>query len=320
VLEVRDEPYVRFYGNDVVACNDVTGGYGGRATANSAYTAASNQNNYVGGASQLAIFAAGQISGVLPGSQSLRSSLWEYSFANNVLSRSAGLANFGGGFNGGLCGSTIVSTFPNTAGYETGNTNGTNNLNGNKSNPTFSRTGATTIATSNGGSRNIIDNIVIYVDGNLTIQNNIEYSTGGSWNIGSIPSLKVYVTGNIYIDNDVTQLDGQYVAAGDIHTCTNSGVPVLGNVPFIANNCGQNLVINGNFKANKVHFLRSIGTILYGVPYEAYDSSNNPNGSNIAESFRFSPEAYLLEDGGGISPIPGNNPVFDSIIARPPSF
>jgi hypothetical protein len=298
-LLLSDEPYLRAYGNDVIACDlpGTTTDYNGAINTNGTYVGPSTQANWRGSASELAFFAAGQVNTFMPGALRNRTPVLSLAFSNVV-------GGFGGRFGGGC----EIRELPNPTGYDTGGNLGQlNSLDGR-----YQRTGATTIASS--PSLNINNrNIVIFVTGDITIANNITYNTGGAWNIDTIPSVKVFATGNIYIAPGVSQLDGEYVAGGRLFTCATSSTSI-NSATFINDNCRTPLVINGNIKAERIHFLRANGSLLSGTSLEAHA---NPN---TAESIRFSPDAYLLPDGGGLSPDPGGEPAYDSIIARPPTF
>jgi hypothetical protein len=97
-VSANNNPYVRFYGNDVVAgggfglCTNSTEvdvrGYGTFGNGVSTHA------NYKGSAVELAVFATGRIEGVLPGAQNItsRTALTELSFANDSPN-----GDFGGG-------------------------------------------------------------------------------------------------------------------------------------------------------------------------------------------------------------------------------
>jgi hypothetical protein len=229
-----------------------------------------------------------------------------------------------------------------TDGFDTGGN--LDSLNSGIASGSYIRSGGGVTIVGGGGdtaSTNVTGNFIIYVEGDVAISNSIQYSTSVLWNIpgtpgaaaGAIlPSVKVYATGDIYIESDVTQLDGEYVAGGDIHTCSEDnsgggGFDLLGppvNQTFIANSCKNALSVNGSLKARRVHFLRTNGTVLNGIPQELHNgsisSAYNPS-SNIAESIRFSPEAYLLQPRATVSETQNDRgPKYQSIISRPPTF
>ena len=313
-ITVADEPYVRLYGNDVIACRPSSGGggYGGNISTNGGFpgTSPNDKRDYVGSASQLAVFAVAAINGLPSGSQTGPNSLTTLSFANN-----AGGGSYGGNFNGlDLCPGNIRDELAQTSGASAGfnSLNGVDGVYYRGSNMTLN---TSTIQPS--------QNIVLRINGDLILNGNITYNTSG-WDLGNVPSVKIHVDGDIFINNTVGQLDGEYVASGDIYTCARNGGSLLATTPanltYIADNCNSKLTVNGSMKSRRIYLLRSLGTVLRGTPRENYDSSNNPNGDNIAESFRFTPESYLLLDGGGLERLPGSIPVYDSIITRPPSY
>lgn len=116
-----------------------------------------------------------------------------------------------------------------------------------------------------------------------------------------MPVLYVIVRGNIYIKPGVTELNGMFIAQptvtapvitnGRIFTCFNTTdadtADVANDGKWIANNCGNKLLVVGGFVAAKVNFLRSHGTLGGGVAQEPAASAN------IAEVIQYSPE-YLI--------------------------
>ncbi|GEM_PF-6859888 len=149
------------------------------------------------------------------------------------------------------------------------------------------------------------DKIVTYVEGNVIIDENIEFA--GSWgnNPNNIPSLYIIVKGNIHISKDVTRLDGVFVAqpsgvdsdgkpvGGRIYTCTtSSGGRIAANDLYKEPNdggCRQKLTVTGAFIAQQVKFLRTNGTRL-NSPGAGVEASSS---GNIAEVFVATPGLYL---------------------------
>lgn len=78
--------------------------------------------------------------------------------------------------------------------------------------------------------------IVIFVDGDLTISNNISYA-----DTDSESGLVFIVQGDIYIESTVTQVNAALISEGDICTTSVSGV-----CPTGAYQQAQQLTINGN--------------------------------------------------------------------------
>jgi hypothetical protein len=311
-LPVFYTPYLRLYGNDVLACGgDVRANGGGLP----------GPSTYLGAASQLAVFATGQISGLMSGSQNTsRTNPWDLSFANDDSTTTDDTSlRFGGLF--ASC--PIGSDYNVTAGGTTNNINP-------------SLTPGTYVYEWDGGSdiTGRIPNgvkLVIHVSGDISIKKQgggvvgpgVVYDNTSWASIDEIPSFTLIVDGNIYVQDNVEQIDGHYIAGGNIYTCTlHTGfgnedlTSASGNSDIavnIINDCDNKLTVNGSFKAKKIHFLRSNGTATSGSAYEPYTSGN------IAEVFRFSPEIYLTNDSGVGSNI-SNRYKFDSIVSRPPAY
>ena len=114
--------------------------------------------------------------------------------------------------------------------------------------------------------------ITLYVHGDLTVTNNIDYVSGLSttWaNTSEIPSLHVYVNGNIYIQKNVTNMIGFFTAqengtpgTGKIFTCTNGATPVAPSSALF-DECGGRpgvsgrLYVRGALAANKIEWMRT---------------------------------------------------------------
>ena len=312
-INVLRQPYFRAYGSDVISCGtgDVRGLFNGSPALHSSDT---------GAGVELAIFAIGEITGVLPGSMQPRSALYAMGFSNTTSNVSISASRYGGGFNSCYAGATYeIPTDPSIS--SSGNPNVGRFAAGEHE---YNYTGPAGTALT--GSLGPGERVVVYVSGDVSI-GDIRYSDLNWATIDDIPSFKVIATGNIYIRDTVSELDGHFISTGgDIHTC--SGQPggrrnLLDNQAqdraWLATNCATQLIVNGSLTANRVHMLRTNGTLADGVPFEQWDGSNNPRPNNIAEVFRFSPEAYIV-NGGGIRPDPSENPSIDSIISRPPAF
>lgn len=336
-IDASVKPYVRFYGNDIVA----GGGFGNCTNSTPAdvrgfSNGASTHANYKGSAVELAVFAAGEINGVLPGAQNTldRTALTELSFANEPpLS-----GEFGGGFGDVICADdywaertgSLVPTVPagdpvnpsavmvDLSALPSGEYTYSGDL--------YLYSGVAPAITPIPAGRRI----TIYNEGNTVIGrrggpvvDRLAYDTSAPWaSVGQIPLVKVVTRGNMFIDDNVVQVDGLYVAipvpgnegsTGEIHTCAAFGLGLDLTRPLqqthIATGCTQKLEINGAFIAKRVHLLRTNGNIQSGVAGEPYTSAN------IAEVFRFSPEMYLalLSNSGGSGR-------FDSILSLPPAL
>jgi hypothetical protein len=116
------------------------------------------------------------------------------------------------------------------------------------------------------------DNKSIFATGDVYISGNIMYNTSGwSYNVGNsnIPSFVLHATGNIYISRGVTQLDGVYIARGEIYTCSDD----IDGLPYKAmpanelfDNCKQQLTVNGSFVAGQVNMMRTFGSLRDETP------------------------------------------------------
>lgn len=316
-INVYLQPYARFYGNDTISCNSVRGTFNPDVSQ--------NHDNYVGSASELAIFASNIIEGFAPGSMdSGRSGLQELAFGN--LDGSVDLANasYGGSF--ASCNRATDFSVPSDLIMSNNADVGRFNA----GNHEYLFTGNTELT----GTLGLGERVAVYVDGDVEV-GSITYSNN-TWDdddptvtdpsVKSDPSLNisnltVVATGNIFIGHDVDRIDGTLISlGGDIFTCSGDSSGTLdlldgsgADNAFIVNSCGEKLTVNGSLFANRIHFLRINGTLANGIPYESYDLGN------IAESVRFSPEIYLI-NGGGLRARPSANPTIDSIVARPPAF
>lgn len=341
-LCAETRPYVRFYGNDVFA----GGSYGASCTFTGDPQArgygffsggAPSHTTYRGAASELAVFALGQIDGVLPGSQDIaRPSLQSLSFSNT--SPGTGTNPLGGNFASPLCADNYWDYRPNDmdtpALLPAAGT-------------TLPRIDLSSLASGDYeydgdvhvyASSPIVDGrrISLYIEGNTWIgdtsyvgasTNSISYDRSDAWlTIDEIPLVRLITKGNMYIDNNMDSLDGAYIAmpnedpsvaqpTGEIHTCAlGETLTKLGDPTgtSITQYCGQKLTVNGAFIAKRVHLLRINGNIgnALAAP-ENYDSAN------IAESFRFSPELYLALISAGQGKNTGQ---FDSIKSLPPAL
>lgn len=124
---------------------------------------------------------------------------------------------------------------------------------------------------------------VIYVNGNLTINQNIRYDRSAPWTTkADIPALKFVVSGNINIAPGVTELNGVYIAqprsgvpnTGIINTCSGFGkLAIYGN-------CQAPLTVNGSFTAKRIDLNRTGGSARSGA---------------AAETFRYLPEVWMAD-------------------------
>lgn len=137
--------------------------------------------------------------------------------------------------------------------------------------------------------------VVVYVDGDVLIDGNIQYPD--NWSSGNPPMLMVVAFGNIYISRDVQRIDGLFVAQpfpsggkGVIYTCSTPTLPTLPHTTlFIAQFCGTKLTVNGAFVARQIQFLRTNGTLRNSNANELSTSGN------IAEVFNYSPALWMAQ-------------------------
>ncbi len=163
--------------------------------------------------------------------------------------------------------------------------------------------------------------VSLYVDGDVTINSNIEYTSGDStkWtNPLNVSSFYLIVRGNIYIAPGVTRLDGVFIAqpgdmpavpvatdfSGVIYTCASTGTGRRFATADLFNSCNSPLTINGNFQAHHI-FLDRVGTKSLR---DANSDEEKATTSGAAEVFNSTPEIFLaypeiprLEETGGSS-------------------
>lgn len=267
---VSYRPYLRVFGGDVQAGS----GFGEGCTATNAgakiltYNKGSS-DGYAGSGSSMAVFALGVINGFSSanGSRDSVSGKFNFTFSNDT---AAPLNEYGGSYGVTYCAYDYWQDAPDLP---------------------------PTSLTING--RNLDDpgdSEDVYVDGNVTIMDNIVYSDSGAWaSLSEIPSFRLIVRGNIYIHNAVSQLDGVYIAipngpstGGKIYTCTNGSSPYTGApVSIPAADCNRKLTINGAFLAKEVRFLRTSGTVGNAASNETSATSQ------AAEVFIYGPELWV---------------------------
>lgn len=168
--------------------------------------------------------------------------------------------------------------------------------------------------------------IRLFVEGTATINGNIQFASSPRSSRADIPGLQV-IARNITISNAVQVVDGIYIAQpqlgqqatqGIINTCSQGT-----NDDALYGPCGNQLVINGAFIANKVRFLRSLGSLRnantdqpFGI--RAGCSGATPGGPKptcAGEVFNFTPELYLTVPGSGNNGYAGPD---DYIVQLPP--
>jgi hypothetical protein len=166
----------------------------------------------------------------------------------------------------------------------------------------------------NGGSVGNNQQVVIYVDGDLTINSDITYSGAGTWaDLAQIPSVKVVVSGDIKINRSVRNLSGTFIAqpradgtGGRIFTCTN-GANLYAESQLVAN-CSNDLTVYGSFVAKSIRFLRVGGHVGQADPGDAFGQGT------AAEKFIYGPELWARNTGQNSSD------GYDSLTSLPPVF
>lgn len=275
ITVIADEPYLRIYGNDVMA----GGGFGAVCSplnptasieAFAAQETVAGNTIWKGASAQFGAFALGPINNFFSanlrgpaGATNLPRPSLDLTFGNTNNGTSKVAIN-GGGFSGNT--NCIPDYFAKRDVLQSGSSIGT-----------------TTVG--NGSHQ------ALYYDHDVHITGNISFANVGSWggSVNTVPSYYLVVKGNIYIDPGVTQLDGVYIAQpddsgnkGEIITCSNSSGITPG-----PGGCNQKLTVNGAFIARQVRFKRTNGKLASAVGNEA------PSSANIAEVFNFSPEVYI---------------------------
>jgi hypothetical protein len=175
--------------------------------------------------------------------------------------------------------------------------------------------------------------VTIYATGNVRIMNNITYTgSGGYANRDAIPHLRIIAQGNIYIDPSVSQLDGEFIALGQVYTCHNGtwGAPNgdLTGVNIFGPCSGSTLIVNGGLVGDSIKLTRTTGTrrnaqatdgLTGGCAAPTAVSRGYCNTTNIAEIIQFTPELFLARPASS----PTNTPIsgqYNSITSLPPLF
>lgn len=171
-----------------------------------------------------------------------------------------------------------------------------------------------------GGTVGAGHKVVLYVDGDVRIDNDINFAAAGYANIDQIPYFQIVAKGSIFIIDTVHNLDGVYVAQGgdpngQILTCTQPAgahAAQTYNGEELYTKCGGQLKVNGSFTARQIKFLRTSGTLRASSVDEPRTSSN------IAEIFNFSPEIYLAQPPDSLLNDCAFNCAYKSITSLPP--
>lgn len=320
-LKVANKPYLAIYGDDVFSGGGFTGGCGVKGDVK---TFNKGTPNYAGAGSQLALFVLGAVTGNGTNGNGFASAKLRDA-GTPVRPKGLTFANTpGNGFYGGNFGdNSCVSgyDFPSDAELA-----GYNGISGPVSDLSTVQTGAYKNTSGNltiSSTANVQNgrHITIYVKGNLTITENIQYQSISWTSISDIPTIKFIVEGNIKIGNNVTRLNGIYVARpqdaadttrGTIYTCTNGSTTL--SLDDLYDDCKEQLIVYGNLYAKHIKWLRTYKSLK-----DAITSENPYNGTNVnctkpvcaAEVIISGPETYI-NNGASIS----ND--YDSITSLPP--
>jgi len=124
--------------------------------------------------------------------------------------------------------------------------------------------------------------IIIKSTGTVTIAGNQTYHNGPYTNINQLPQM-VIIARNIIINDDVTQVDAWLVATngGSIKTC--------GDTARSANQCSQQLTVNGPIMTDKLYLYRTAG------------SNSGAASGDPAEVFNLRADVYLWAQAQSIS-------------------
>lgn len=246
-ISVFEVPYVRFVGQDILACT-------GEIRTNNNYTyspAPGGTTRFGGGGSQLAAIARTTISGLAT------------AFSRTAVPLPAGgLASQNSNFSCPTLDAADFATLPTQAG-------GTITLNNADIANTYTSDvviDASAVATAKS---------TINVEGDVYIRGNI---TGVSTRTTG-PAVLIRAH-NIYIQYNVSQIDAVLVATGSgglgkIYTCAVE----IGNAFFRVaqstwhTSCTTKLTVNGSLMANEINFARSTGTRLAGATTETTNGS-----------------------------------------------
>lgn len=310
-------PLAKFFGGDIQS----GGAFSVSGTCTSPPSASRNalgflrnsgvSNTYVGTSSQLGVFALENINGIRSaGQRSPSVAPNTLAFANSGVTSNAWPASgsFGGSFGSSLpCAEDYysdISSSPTTS-ISAGQNLST------LANGRYSIAGGATYALNTGTGIPDGRELVVYIDGSVYLTGATFGYQNTSWsNVSSIPSLFIIAKGNIYISPTITRMDGVYVAqstnpdpsvsgTGEIFTCSGTGGdyeyvrPTL-NTEIITG-CANQLLVNGSFIAEKVHLLRTQGSLSSpsSAATNAEIATSPATWSNNAEIFRYTPELYV---------------------------
>lgn len=306
---VEDQPYMAAFGADVIAGN----GIGANCNTDNGGIIAGRYNvdRSQGSGAQFAAIAMAQIDQFASAKMRANTPLG-LSFASNT-------GSYGGNYAGTHCITDYYAQMPSDL---TPASNLNSELNGGPGQFAHS----VDSAAINAAGKNKISNsrhITLYADGDVELARNIEYKNYNWTQAGEIPSFFLIVDGNLYIDKDVTQLDGIYIATGNIYTCSEGRNGFAVTSMFVE--CDEQLTVNGALIANTIKLNRSAQS---STRSDTQNQHPNITGSYTcatgvqrqlcaAEVINFSPELYLTNPSLPASSSPGQAR-YDAITTLPP--
>jgi hypothetical protein len=185
-----------------------------------------------------------------------------------------------------------------------------------------------------GGNIELGARATIYRSGNILIRNNITYGNRtGYAGSNDIPHLRIVATGHIFIHPDVTQLDGEFIALGEVYTCHNGTNNWTTNTNIHGPCSGSTLIVNGSLIGDSIKLTRMVGTRRAAQATDGntggcttpttvnngYCNGTAANNPNIAEIIQFTPELFIARPAS--SPTNGNQTgKYNSITSLPPLF
>lgn len=323
-VPVIAKPYSRVYGGDVSVGSGFGDIDGNSCVVNSNAAVvgwnrrSGGSSNWAGAGAEYAVYAMATITdfasalgstsggGRAPAPNGL-------TFANTGVGQSTSAGRFGGYFESAPCMPDYYGSMPNGTTALGASVNPTDMSSG-----TYFRDGNLRLDNPAGGGDMLVapgKEITIYVNGNVTITDSINYVNG--WNISNVPIFRVIANGNIYMDNGSDDLDGFYVAQGEsantgiFYTCAETE-PFSADPPFsdgLHSVCNNDLRVDGAIVAREIRTNRTQGTLS-----QANRSDPPPNTSAAAEVFNYTPEMWIKQPQAST----GSAGEYDSIISLPP--
>lgn len=236
-------------------------------------------------------------------------------FANN------GVTTYDGNFGAGDCPEDFWANRPTGAVSAAGNLNINPAMTGNRIYQATGPGGNLTLKTA-GNKLNDGQVLVLYVDGDVTIEENIEAQNTSWSNANDIPSFVLIARGDIYIDSGVSAIDGVLIAqprsaanGGNVYTCSiGHALPTAADMAGVGSPCKTNpLTITGAVVARTVKLFRSNGSLKDATNAE---QATGPT-AHAAERFLYSPEIWLRSNAVRGTPTLGT---YDAITGLPPIF